>query len=509
MKWIDYENLKSVQNLINIAVTNFKNLNLDKIILEVNSPLSIDRYVDKTNEYFTIHNGTILIKTENLFYTTYKVTEHPRSQYIKLKDIVFKNTEGKRVNIFKDNHFLRTNIESCVFDGVSLGETEKYLQSYYIYNSLILNMQYDWITANVMYDLHFFNNAVEASRNSIIFNINNPKGCSIISNLIESVKKVITYTWSESLSVIGNYFEMCTEGTIEGGNMITGNVSRGTTITGNRFMTFDKDAICDHNDNYYHINLGFEKNFLIQGNRFSTSKTKNYISVHFKNVKSFGIYITADIDDDLTSNYSGHPGINMVRSVLGNKENINTMSHTGILMPSSSDPNKFKSGYGYINYYYPNSPYGSNYHDRAIVNKIESKAGDKLLELTTFGGKKEYFPNTYKKLYSAYNKEFTPWIKTATMIDANYGIGWDAPDLLLERSNSGTMRFHGQRGLEIFYIDGWKSPDGLDIKILRHGDTSKRPQGYKPIGFQFFDTKLNKPIWWNGKQWVDANGNDI
>lgn len=28
------------------------------------------------------------------------------------------------------------------------------------------------------------------------------------------------------------------------------------------------------------------------------------------------------------------------------------------------------------------------------------------------------------------------------------------------------------------------------------------------IGFQYFDTTLNKPIWWTGSTWVDANGNN-
>jgi hypothetical protein len=28
-------------------------------------------------------------------------------------------------------------------------------------------------------------------------------------------------------------------------------------------------------------------------------------------------------------------------------------------------------------------------------------------------------------------------------------------------------------------------------------------------GFQFFDTALNKPIWWNGTNWVDASGTEV
>ena len=33
----------------------------------------------------------------------------------------------------------------------------------------------------------------------------------------------------------------------------------------------------------------------------------------------------------------------------------------------------------------------------------------------------------------------------------------------------------------------------------------------KPMnpGFQYFDTSLNKPIWWTGEKWVGANGEDV
>ena len=36
--------------------------------------------------------------------------------------------------------------------------------------------------------------------------------------------------------------------------------------------------------------------------------------------------------------------------------------------------------------------------------------------------------------------------------------------------------------------------------------TDERPVSGILIGFQYFDTDLGKPIWWNGESWVDANG---
>lgn len=42
------------------------------------------------------------------------------------------------------------------------------------------------------------------------------------------------------------------------------------------------------------------------------------------------------------------------------------------------------------------------------------------------------------------------------------------------------------------------------------GDSNSRPPKVNRfIGMQYFDTSLNKPIWWNGASWVDSNGASI
>lgn len=40
------------------------------------------------------------------------------------------------------------------------------------------------------------------------------------------------------------------------------------------------------------------------------------------------------------------------------------------------------------------------------------------------------------------------------------------------------------------------------------GNSSNRPTN-EYAGFQYFDTTLNKPIWWTGEKWVDATGADV
>lgn len=41
-----------------------------------------------------------------------------------------------------------------------------------------------------------------------------------------------------------------------------------------------------------------------------------------------------------------------------------------------------------------------------------------------------------------------------------------------------------------------------------YGDTENRPSDNITVGYKYFDTTLNKPIWWNGTKWVDYNGNN-
>lgn len=49
---------------------------------------------------------------------------------------------------------------------------------------------------------------------------------------------------------------------------------------------------------------------------------------------------------------------------------------------------------------------------------------------------------------------------------------------------------------------------GADTKTV--GSTANRPILKNiNVGFQYFDTTINKPIWWNGTKWVDGVGSDI
>ena len=52
----------------------------------------------------------------------------------------------------------------------------------------------------------------------------------------------------------------------------------------------------------------------------------------------------------------------------------------------------------------------------------------------------------------------------------------------------------------------WINLDGTPFE--KEGGTSSRPNNID-TGFQYFDTTINKPIWWTGSSWVDATGTQV
>jgi len=55
-------------------------------------------------------------------------------------------------------------------------------------------------------------------------------------------------------------------------------------------------------------------------------------------------------------------------------------------------------------------------------------------------------------------------------------------------------------------------PEGYTpIDLIKKGNTSSRPvfRNRDYYGYEYYDTTLNKPIWWNGTNWVDATGTSV
>jgi len=55
---------------------------------------------------------------------------------------------------------------------------------------------------------------------------------------------------------------------------------------------------------------------------------------------------------------------------------------------------------------------------------------------------------------------------------------------------------------------GYTPADDSEVLHLSTGDTASRPTGIS-AGYQYFDTSLNKPIWYTGKNWVDSTGTTV
>lgn len=60
-------------------------------------------------------------------------------------------------------------------------------------------------------------------------------------------------------------------------------------------------------------------------------------------------------------------------------------------------------------------------------------------------------------------------------------------------------------GVSIEYIKGKPVISG-DMYVSKMGTTQERPANIINKGFQYFDTTINKPIFWDGSKWIDATG---
>ena len=60
----------------------------------------------------------------------------------------------------------------------------------------------------------------------------------------------------------------------------------------------------------------------------------------------------------------------------------------------------------------------------------------------------------------------------------------------------------------LFFDDYYYDANGIKYGTNYSGLTEKRPK-IDLVGFCYFDTTINKPIWWNGSKWVDATGAEV
>lgn len=103
------------------------------------------------------------------------------------------------------------------------------------------------------------------------------------------------------------------------------------------------------------------------------------------------------------------------------------------------------------------------------------------------------------------------WVRADGSPIKNSGTALERP----ETTKLGTVYYDTDLDRPIFKArqnsDVWYTADGFTA-AKNSGSTAERPSdGFNGAnrGFQYYDTTLNKPIWWTGSIWVDANGNNV
>jgi hypothetical protein len=129
--------------------------------------------------------------------------------------------------------------------------------------------------------------------------------------------------------------------------------------------------------------------------------------------------------------------------------------------------------------------------DKAI--RSISSTGVETFNVST-GGNVFSYSNKYLMRNTSNNQEYglfgTNSIPDLSADDKAYG------SLLLVRDGSGKDRLAYLKGPY-----GWRN-----VLVSKAAATTGRPTSGIGNGYMMFDTTLNKPIWWNGTDWVDATG---
>lgn len=123
---------------------------------------------------------------------------------------------------------------------------------------------------------------------------------------------------------------------------------------------------------------------------------------------------------------------------------------------------------------------------------------------------------TIKNIISSYNHVYVTWKGTVALTRAAVPLSIRRHGLYITYDDGGgliTDCFTGkdsETNNEEFIKDiHWKK---INDYIPKSGTSENRPDGNTiniPSGFEYFDTTIGKPIWWNGVNWIDVNGNEI
>lgn len=67
----------------------------------------------------------------------------------------------------------------------------------------------------------------------------------------------------------------------------------------------------------------------------------------------------------------------------------------------------------------------------------------------------------------------------------------------------------GRNGVAAQPWTSWAATvSAIATAVINSGTSSQRPDDFLFVGRPYFDATLNKTIWYNGRRWVDGDGND-
>jgi len=287
-----HDDTKAIQKAVTFCIENHKDLEIDGKYL-ITSSIIINRKVDSPiyDHFFVIFSnsggGFVTGKAIPLFTTNYEFTGVPNTQLVNFKDISFRNlTSTNAAYVLDGAKFLRTQFNSCSFNGIRLLNATTYIQSIYLFNCNMRGWTGYFLRSTVRtYDFKMTGCLAEAAKGTCLF-INEPFGCSIQSSCIEGMigGSAMTFSRAHGINISGNYFEGNTEADI---NMSLGTgISYGIAIVGNFFTNQNTTS-----GNVYSILWGEAKGAISHGN-YSHSYLHRLITgtdVDIRDAAQFGI----------------------------------------------------------------------------------------------------------------------------------------------------------------------------------------------------------------------------
>lgn len=342
-------------------------------------------------------------------------------------------------------------------------------------------------------DIKFTNNYIKTDGNGIV--LSNQRDCD---------RLIVSNTYIESgYGKNGSAFWVI--GNDEGGSF-TNSVLNNLTIVGFKSygVRYQGNAKTINNIRYSHLiikncfhsfyqstgtNITYDKIHLV-GNGYDVNGNKYSDDFHYDIQKSDDISTRVDLD-----------ALNISGSTSSRPADSSALAKNHLLLRSSlvsSEPIAWCKDFN-----------GNICELPPILRRYKGSTADR--PSYTYGdiNKGCFYYDTEKKRFVVWSGN--GWVYPDGSSESNFKSG--SIDKLPSAPIEGTIFYSTTHNRYLFYFNGnWRDEDGYVVvndgvaKFKnKTGDTTSRPAGVN-VGFSYYDTTLNKPIWWDGSRWRDSTG---